>query len=211
MVNKAPQGMAYKEARAWYKENTDTFRLAEFNRFWNEYKEAKDDDAKNTLNDRAADAVDMRAQDQENKREDLPAESGAVKMGEQDGGIAADYGQDLEPIDDGTDITESTQSRETAPQIGQNYQEMAYHLADSVHQVLANLVNYMTRGKVKVQKEGVHRLNICGVELIKKYDKDGTLFEFGPELAYVLTLADIGTQVYAELRMQNNQQEPKNE
>jgi len=82
-------------------------------------------------------------------------------------------------------------------------------VADSVHQALAGVINLLTEKQIKIEQDKITRLNDCGVLLLKKYDKGGQLLEYSPEIAYVLTLADIGSQVYIEMKKRAPKQTPK--
>lgn len=79
-------------------------------------------------------------------------------------------------------------------------EKMYTAVADSVHQALAGIVSLSTNKEVQIKPEQIEKLNTSGVLLLKKYDVNGKLLEYSPEIAYCLTLADIGSQVYIELR-----------
>lgn len=85
-------------------------------------------------------------------------------------------------------------------------QEMYEAVADAVHQTGANLCRVFTQERVSVQPEYIQRLNKCLVLLLRKYDKDGTVLEYSPEIAYVLTLADIATLVMADYQRQKEKE-----
>lgn len=90
--------------------------------------------------------------------------------------------------------------------VGQSNDEMYGALADAVHQTGANLCNVLTNERVSIGREHLDRLNKCLVVLFRKYDKDGKVLEHAPEVAYILTLADIGTQVYADIKRQKDKE-----
>jgi|GEM_PF-1216069 len=79
-------------------------------------------------------------------------------------------------------------------------EKMYTAVADSIHQALAGIVSLSTSKALQISKEQIDKLNTSGVLLLKKYDSSGKVLEYSPEIAYCLTLADIGTQVYLELR-----------
>lgn len=89
---------------------------------------------------------------------------------------------------------------ETKPVEDIDREKMYTAVADSVHQALAGIVSLSTNKEVQIKPEQIEKLNTSGVLLLKKYDVNGKLLEYSPEIAYCLTLADIGTQVYLELR-----------
>ncbi|MBI4140671.1 hypothetical protein HY485_02425 [Candidatus Woesearchaeota archaeon] len=68
-------------------------------------------------------------------------------------------------------------------------------LANSLHQSVNDLIIFATKGKLRMQKEQLDRLNECGSQVLHKYDKSGKIAQYVPELAYVLTLTDVVAQV----------------
>lgn len=86
-------------------------------------------------------------------------------------------------------------------------EKMYNAVADSIHQALAGIVSLSTNKEVQISEQQIEKLNTSGVLLLKKYDVNGKLLEYSPEIAYCLTLADIGTQVYLELRKKRPKQE----
>ncbi|MBI4016768.1 MAG: hypothetical protein HY363_03685 [Candidatus Aenigmarchaeota archaeon] len=68
-------------------------------------------------------------------------------------------------------------------------------LANSLHQSVNDFIIFATKGKLRMQKEQLDRLNECGAQVLNKYDKNGTVAKYVPELAYVLTLTDVVAQV----------------
>ncbi len=88
-------------------------------------------------------------------------------------------------------------------------EEMYTAIADSVHTALSGIVALMTEKKVQIERDKIERLNKCGVLLLKKYDTSGQILEYSPEIAYVLTLADIGSQVYIEMKKRTPKQAPQ--
>jgi hypothetical protein len=101
---------------------------------------------------------------------------------------------------------EGLETKETPQENDIERDKMYNAVADSVHQALAGIVNLATNKTVQINEKQIEKLNVSGVLLLKKYDVDGKLLEYSPEIAYVLTLADIGTQVYLELRKKRVQQ-----
>jgi hypothetical protein len=89
---------------------------------------------------------------------------------------------------------------EIKPEENIDREKMYTAVADSVHQALAGIVSLSTNKEVQINEKQIEKLNTSGVLLLKKYDVNGKLLEYSPEIAYCLTLADIGTQVYLELR-----------
>ncbi len=76
------------------------------------------------------------------------------------------------------------------------------HLAEAVHLSIANVLGLITEGRVSIEDKQLVRLNECGAHILQKYDKNGQILQYSPEIAYILTLADIGTQVYADFKRQ---------
>ena len=68
-------------------------------------------------------------------------------------------------------------------------------LANSLHQSVNDFIIFATKGKLRMQKEQLDRLNECGAQVLHKYDKNGKIAQYVPELAYVLTLTDVVAQV----------------
>ena len=68
-------------------------------------------------------------------------------------------------------------------------------LANSLHQSVNDFIIFATKGKLRMQKEQLERLNECGAQVLHKYDKNGKIAQYVPELAYVLTLTDVVAQV----------------
>jgi len=68
-------------------------------------------------------------------------------------------------------------------------------LANSLHQSVNDFIIFATKGKLRMQKEQLDRLNECGAQVLYKYDKNGKIAHYVPELAYVLTLTDVVAQV----------------
>src|SRR3989344_6312701 len=89
---------------------------------------------------------------------------------------------------------------EVKPEDNIDREKMYTAVADSIHQALAGIVSLSTNKEVQINEKQIEKLNTSGVLLLKKYDVNGKLLEYSPEIAYCLTLADIGTQVYLELR-----------
>lgn len=81
--------------------------------------------------------------------------------------------------------------------------------ANSVHQTVANFIQLFTKDKVVIGQDKIEMLDKCGVALLKKWDKTGFIERYGLELAYGLTLLDIGSQVYIELQRQKHEEKPK--
>lgn len=95
---------------------------------------------------------------------------------------------------------EETKAPEVKPEDNIEREKMYTAVADSIHQALAGIVSLSTNKEVQINEKQIEKLNTSGVLLLKKYDVNGKLLEYSPEIAYCLTLADIGTQVYLELR-----------
>ena len=68
-------------------------------------------------------------------------------------------------------------------------------LANSLHQSVNDFIIFATKGRMRMQKEQLERLNECGAQVLHKYDKNGKVAQYVPELAYVLTLTDVVAQV----------------
>jgi len=103
-----------------------------------------------------------------------------------------------------------TPTVQAAPQEQDIDKEKMYTaVADSIHQALAGIVSIATNKEVQIKTEQIEKLNTSGVLLLKKYDTSGKLLEYSPEIAYCLTIADIGTQVYMELRKKKLVQKPE--
>ncbi|MEK6915885.1 MAG: hypothetical protein AABW89_05085 [Nanoarchaeota archaeon] len=96
---------------------------------------------------------------------------------------------------------------EVKPEENLDREKMYTAVADSVHQALAGIVSLSTNKEVQINEKQIEKLNTSGVLLLKKYDVNGKLLEYSPEIAYCLTLADIGTQVYLELRKKKTVQQ----
>lgn len=90
-----------------------------------------------------------------------------------------------------------------AGRVSQEALDMYSEVADAVHQTTANLIKLFTENAVIVEKEKLLRLNVAGAKLLRKYDTDGQLLEYCPELAYFFTLADIATQTYVIYKRQH--------
>lgn len=83
------------------------------------------------------------------------------------------------------------------------------HVADSIHQAGNNFLRLATHGECEVREPEMRRLNECGAYILRKYDRDGKLAENAPEVAYILTLADVATQVYLYRREQQEREKPR--
>lgn len=98
---------------------------------------------------------------------------------------------------------------EVKPEDNVDREKMYTAVADSIHQALAGIVSLSTNKEVQINEKQIEKLNTSGVLLLKKYDTSGKLLEYSPEIAYCLTLADIGSQVYIELRKKKVAQKPE--
>jgi hypothetical protein len=105
--------------------------------------------------------------------------------------------------------SEETKAPEVKPEENIDREKMYTAVADSIHQALAGIVSLSTNKEVQINEKQIEKLNTSGVLLLKKYDVNGKMLEYSPEIAYCLTLADIGTQVYLELRKKKAVQKPE--
>lgn len=87
-----------------------------------------------------------------------------------------------------------------APGPGQDAILMYENVAEAIHQTCANLITLFTENRIKLESDKLKRLNTCGAYILRKYDKDGKILEYSPELAYVLTLADVATMVWVDIK-----------
>jgi hypothetical protein len=122
----------------------------------------------------------------------------------------------IEVVPQATDILQQqlvqptqTQTPEVKPIEDVDREKMYTAVADSIHQALAGIVSLSTNKEVQINEKQIEKLNTSGVLLLKKYDVNGKMLEYSPEIAYCLTLADIGTQVYLELRKKRAAQKPE--
>lgn len=112
----------------------------------------------------------------------------------------------IEVVPQATDILQQqpTNPQEIKPEVKPvedvDREKMYNAVADSIHQALAGIVSLSTNKEMQINEKQIEKLNTSGVLLLKKYDVNGKMLEYSPEIAYCLTLADIGTQVYLELR-----------
>ena len=74
--------------------------------------------------------------------------------------------------------------------------------AKSIHGVFREGMKIMTKGKVDLEDDELNSLNECGVQLLKKYDKSGTLGEYSPEFIYGMTLLSVTSRLFVERKMQ---------
>lgn len=90
----------------------------------------------------------------------------------------------------------STENLSTSTSVVDGAQLRSYEvLANSLHQSINDFIIFATKGKLRMQKEQLDRLNECGAQVLHKYDKNGKIAHYVPELAYVLTLTDVVAQV----------------
>ena len=121
----------------------------------------------------------------------------------------------IEVVPQATDILQqsATQPENKEPEVKPvddlEREKMYTAVADSIHQALAGIVSLSTNKEVQINEKQIEKLNTSGVLLLKKYDKSGKMLEYSPEIAYCLTLADIGSQVYIELRKKKTTQKPE--
>lgn len=120
----------------------------------------------------------------------------------------------IEVVPQATDIlqqpaTPENKAPEVKPVEDVDREKMYTAVADSIHQALAGIVSLSTNKEVQITPQQIEKLNTSGVLLLKKYDTSGKLLEYSPEIAYCLTLADIGSQVYIELRKKKATQKPQ--
>ncbi|MFW5852555.1 MAG: hypothetical protein ACOCUR_00840 [Nanoarchaeota archaeon] len=102
-----------------------------------------------------------------------------------------------EDVQNSGKVTESEPKRELSPFESKSLHDKHYLLAKTIHSVGRNLVSVSTDGGVEIQDDDLEELNNAGAQLLNKYDKDGKLAEYSPEIAYGMTLASITTQVMA--------------
>lgn len=126
------------------------------------------------------------------------ATGGSIEIEQQQGGIIQEVKPEAAPVI----VTETiTTTKKEEPQ-KENYIMDYKDVADSVHQSLANLLELATRGKAKVEADDLDRLNRAGAGLLQKYDADGKLMKYSPEIAYVCTLTGIATEIILKLRQE---------
>lgn len=84
--------------------------------------------------------------------------------------------------------------------------ESYLHLATAVHLTAQNIIKFLVPS-VNIADDSMKRLNNSGALLIQKYDRTGAMQKFGHEMAYVLTLLDISTQVYVKYAEETKKKE----
>ena len=134
------------------------------------------------------------------KKQDKPPkkESSSFDVVEQDSTILNNEFKDS--LNSESSPIQEAEGESSAPSPELDIDKMYKTVADSIHQALSGIVSLATNKKVQIQDNQIERLNESGVALLKKYDTNGKLLEYSPEIAYVLTLADISAQVYIETR-----------
>ncbi len=142
------------------------------------------------------------------KKQDKPPkkESSSFDVVAQDSTILND--EFKASLDSESSPIQEAEGESSAPSPEVDNDKMYNTVADSIHQALAGIVSLTTNKAVQIQDNQIERLNDSGVALLKKYDTNGKLLEYSPEIAYVLTLADISAQVYIELK---KKRKPKQE
>lgn len=140
------------------------------------------------------------------KQDKPPKETSSFDVVEQDKTILSEeFKASLNSESSENPIPCEIEGESSAPSPEEN--EKIYNtVADSIHQALAGIVSLTTNKAVQIKENQIERLNESGVMLLKKYDTNGKLLEHSPEIAYVLTLADISAQVYIELKRKNKTQ-----
>lgn len=113
------------------------------------------------------------------------------------------------PVEQEAESEERPQEKPVRPR--RTPEQLYTDVADAVHQTAANVIALLTEDRIRLEESKLGRLNTAGAHLLQKYDKDGRLLEYSPELAYVLTLADIGTQVYADIKRERREREKQQE
>lgn len=131
-----------------------------------------------------------------------PKETSSFDVVEQDSTILNDeFKASLNSEDSENSTSQEMDGENSAPSLDEVDNDKMYNtVADSIHQALAGIVSLTTNKAVQIDENQIGRLNDSGVMLLKKYDTNGKLLEYSPEIAYVLTLADISAQVYIEMR-----------
>ena len=144
------------------------------------------------------------------KQDKPPKETSSFNVAEQDSTILnEDFKASLNSESSENLLACEMGGESSAPSCDEVDSDKMYNtVADSIHQALAGIVALTTNKAVQINESQVGRLNESGVALLKKYDTSGKLLEYSPEIAYVLTLADISAQVYIELK---KKRKPKQE
>lgn len=124
--------------------------------------------------------------------------SSEISIEQQPGGILQD-----KPKEEVKAVVELLQPSVKPPQKPEQRQSNPYvvtyeDMANSVHESLARLVKLATDGQISIKDEDVGRLNRAGAGLLYKYDADGKMLKYSPELVYVGTLIGITTEIILE-------------
>lgn len=81
-------------------------------------------------------------------------------------------------------------------------------MARGIHRLERDLLKSFTNGRVHLDDELLRDLDQAGAELLRKYDPDGQVAEYGPEIGYLAAQASVVFQYIAYKREEKQAQPP---